>query len=355
MPPLTRNNRDRHLEVMLAKPAARAHAVATGQQGGFSGQIPGTSSSEQQAAVQHSTIQQYPAVTALAAPASAGDSSISVNRSIASGSFVVIDVNGATTTQESNLTTGVSGSGPYTLTLTSPLGYPHAASAQVMGPTTSPNGDQIAGVGHAVLNNAGNPVVVMGNLNAVSGGGSSKLPSSFQDGGFSFLDAAGNQVAGYSQETGLYGFGGGSVVLSSFSDEVFGPEVVATAGTHTIADCVGATRTQAWFDASTGQITEPGLYVSIPGIRLKAQGSATGQYAWWSSDFDFQTYVPLDAFSVTFPIEGSGLPTVFANDQSLGSADVPYYVSTGLYLPSSATGWELGLSLVIGRLAYTAT
>jgi hypothetical protein len=110
-------------------------AVATSQQGGYSGQIPGTSSDPTQVAVQFSTIQQYP---------------------------------------------------------------PSAPS---------PNGDQVAGVGHAVLNNAGNPVVVMGNLNATQTSGTD-LPSNFQDGGFAFLDAAGNLVAGYSQETGLWGFGG---------------------------------------------------------------------------------------------------------------------------------------------------
>jgi hypothetical protein len=134
MPPLTRNNGQRELQVMIANPARQAHAVATGQQRGFSGQIPGTDSDPTQLAALSGTIQSYP-------------------------------------------------DGP------------------------SPNGDQVAGVGHQVLNNAGNPAVFMGNLNAISGGASSKLPVSYRDGGFGFIDAAGNHVAGYSQPTGLYGFG----------------------------------------------------------------------------------------------------------------------------------------------------
>lgn len=267
---------------MLANPAMRSHAVATGQQTGTSGTIPGTSSDPTQLATLSGTIQSYP-------------------------------------------------DGP------------------------SPNGDQVAGVGHQVLNNAGNPVVVMGNLNAVSGGGGSKLPSSFQDGGFAFVDADGNFVAGYSQSTGLFGFGGTTgVVLSTFGDEVRGSGVSVTAGGRAIADCTGASST-SWFDPSTGEITEPGLYLAIPGVTVQTAGSAADQYAWWSSDFDFQTYVPLDGLNTTFPAPGggTGLPTTFSNAQSLGPFDVPYYVSTGLYLPSSATGWELTVNMVIGRLAYS--
>lgn len=353
MPPLTRRTEDRQLQVMVANPAARSHAVASGQQVGTSGTIPGTSSDPTQVATLTGTIQQSPSVTSLSAAASAGDTSITVPYSIPSGSYVVIDQNTSTSTQETGLTSGVSGSGPYTVELSASLGYPHASGAPVQAPTTSPNGDRIAGVGHAVLNNAGNPVVVMGNLNAISGGAGSKLPSSFQDGGFSFVDAQGNQVAGYSQETGLYGFGGGAV-LSTFSDEVRGSEVLCTAGTQAIADCTGASSPPSWFDASTGQITEPGLYLAIPGVTLQAAGSATGKYAWWSSDFDFQGYIPLDGFSESFPIFGSGAPLVSSNAQSLGPHDVPYYVSTGLYLPSSATGWELYVNMVLGRLAYSS-
>lgn len=69
----------------------------------------------------------------------------------------------------------------------------------------SPAGDQLAGVGIVVLNNDGNPVVALGNLKATGGG--VDLPASFADGGLAFIDAAGNLVAGYSQETGLWGFG----------------------------------------------------------------------------------------------------------------------------------------------------
>jgi hypothetical protein len=131
MPPLTRNNGERELQVMIANPARMAHAVATSQQSGTSGQIPGTSSDPTQLATLTGTIQSYP-------------------------------------------------NGP------------------------SPNGDQVAGVGHQVLNNAGNPVVFMGNLSAITGG--TDLPSNFQDGGFAFVDADGNLPAGYSQSTGLWGF-----------------------------------------------------------------------------------------------------------------------------------------------------
>lgn len=208
MPPLTRNKGDRALQVMVANPAMRSHAVATGQQIGTAGTIPGTSSNPTQLATLSGTIQQTPSGTTLAASSAKGDTTISTSTWIPSGSYVVVDQNTGSSTQETAMTSGVSGAGPYTISLTSPLGYPHASGAPVQAPTTSPNGDQIAGVGHQVLNSAGKPVVVMGNLNAVSGGGSSKLPSSFQDGGFSFVDAQGNQVAGYSQETGLYGFGG---------------------------------------------------------------------------------------------------------------------------------------------------
>ncbi|MGO9885526.1 MAG: hypothetical protein ACLPV4_21230 [Solirubrobacteraceae bacterium] len=81
---------------------------------------------------------------------------------------------------------------------------------------TSPNGDQVSGVGLQVLTNpvivdgvsTQYPVVVMGNLNVTGGG--VDCPSDFQDGGFAFVDADGNLVAGYSQETGLWGFGSAS-------------------------------------------------------------------------------------------------------------------------------------------------
>lgn len=265
---------------MIAGPQRTLRGVAVGQQGGFSGQIPGTTSDPTQVGLQFSTIHQYPANSS--------------------------------------------------------------------GPTTSPDGDQVAGVGHAVLNNAGNPVVAMGNLNAPA----SSNHGAFQDGAFVFFDADGNHVAGYSQPTGLWGFGG--LRLASFSDEVRGSSVTCTPGTHTVADCTGATST-SWFDGTTGKITAPGIYIAMPAISSPLIGSATGQYVWWSSDFDFTAYVPLDPFAVAFPTgsgTSSGQPVVATNVQSLGAGDVPFHVSTGVGMPSSATGWTLSLNLVIGRLAY---
>lgn len=153
MPPVIPGKAGRQAQA-LANPANQARALAQQQQGGSSGTIPGTSSSPQQVAHTTGVIPVYP-----------------------------------------------------------PDGR-------------SPNGDQVAGVGIQVLNNAGDPVVVMGNLSAtlppltmpmraadakagVIRESVSALPSSFQDGGFAFIDADGNFVAGYSQETGLFGFGGG--------------------------------------------------------------------------------------------------------------------------------------------------
>lgn len=154
MPPLTRNNGDRQLQVMIANPARTARAMATSQSGALSGQIPGTSSDPTQPAIQYATIQQYP--------------------------------------------------------------------TNSDGPTPSPNGDQVAGVGHVVLNNAGNPVVVMGNLSATQTGGVD-LPADFQDGGFAFVDADGNLPAGYSQSTGLWGFGGSAPPTVYTAGAIIGP------------------------------------------------------------------------------------------------------------------------------------
>ena len=84
----------------------------------------------------------------------------------------------------------------------------------------SPHGDQVAGVGITVLNNDGNPVVVLGNL-AATQTSAVDLPANFQDGGFAFVDAAGDLVAGYSQETGLWGFGGAAaapLMLTAWMD-----------------------------------------------------------------------------------------------------------------------------------------
>jgi hypothetical protein len=88
----------------------------------------------------------------------------------------------------------------------------------------SPYGDQVSGVGHAVLNSAGDPVVVLGNLNATQTS-AQDLPSSFQDGGFAFVDADGNLVAGYSQETGLWGFSSGAALstLAAWMDWITSP------------------------------------------------------------------------------------------------------------------------------------
>jgi hypothetical protein len=66
--------------------------------------------------------------TTLSSSASAGDSSISTVASITSGSYVVIDTGAS---QETNLTTGVSGSGPYTVSLSQPLAHNHASGATV--------------------------------------------------------------------------------------------------------------------------------------------------------------------------------------------------------------------------------
>lgn len=232
MPPLTRRDEDRHLQVMVTNPAQRSHAVATGQQSGTSGTIPGTSSDPTQPATLTGTIQSYP-------------------------------------------------NGP------------------------SPNGDSIAGVGHQVLNNAGNPVVVMGNLNAVSGGGSSKLPSSFQDGGFSFVDAAGNQVAGYSQETGLYGFPGGLEVADPIQSvpgvteiEVIGASVSGSGGTATL------------------DVSQPFVGVQTFALAYTNGGSATWQERFIAAGATYSTthsqfYVSV-AWSQMIPYGAMSDPTLFS-------------------------------------------
>jgi hypothetical protein len=333
MPPLTRNNGQRELEVMIANPAKRAHAVATGQQGGYSGQIPGTGSDPQQLAASFGTIQQYPAATTLSSSASVGDTTISVAGSIASGSFVVIDINTATSTQETNLTTGVSGSGPYTVSLSQPLAYAHANGAPVQAPTPSPNGDMVAGVGHAVLNNAGNPVVIQGNLSATQTDGTD-LPADFQDGGFAFVDADGNLVAGYSQETGLWGFGGGGGGVGFVTTTLEG--YVPFDGLQDWA------APPAWITVpiTTDTLITLGQSASIPfaavpsggeyGFTLSALQATTAisvavGFAVFSADYSEYLYATTEGFTITLV------------------ADTPYYVQPSDLIGGTSVGSDLSL------------
>jgi hypothetical protein len=73
-----------------------------------------------------------PASTTLAALAAAGASTVSATATIASGSYITI---GAGATLETHLTTAVSGAGPYTLTLATPLVFAQANGAAVTGLT----------------------------------------------------------------------------------------------------------------------------------------------------------------------------------------------------------------------------
>lgn len=246
MPPLVPNQAARQVQA-LANPANAARALAQQQAGGTSGTIPGTSSDPTQVAT----------------------------------------------------TTGVI-----------PLYPPDARS---------PNGDQVAGVGIQVLNNDGNPVVVMGNLKATipaiilsgplragatgsfaAGAGEASLrasvadlPSGFEDGGFCFVDADGNLVAGYSQETGLWGFGGDAAGIIA-QHEVTGDytfvntdvaKVVESLGssacTWTVPLALSTAIIGGWievFQYGTGQVTiAPGSGVTLlsDGARVKT----AGQYA----------------------------------------------------------------------------
>jgi hypothetical protein len=114
-------------------------------------------------------------------------------------------------------------------TASDPTQVGHTTGIIPLNPPTgpSPNGDQVAGVGIQVLNNADppTPVVVMGNLAATQTSGTD-LPANFTDGGFAFVDDGGNLVAGYSQETGLWGFAppaaGGPSMLTAWMDWVTG-------------------------------------------------------------------------------------------------------------------------------------
>jgi hypothetical protein len=77
------------------------------------------------------TVTAAPASTTLNQIAAAGQSTISTNATVASGSFIVIDT--GVGVMETHLTNGVSGSGPYTVTLAYPLAYNHAVNAAVTG------------------------------------------------------------------------------------------------------------------------------------------------------------------------------------------------------------------------------
>lgn len=71
--------------------------------------------------------------TTLASAAAAGSSTISTVASVASGSWITIGSGG---TAETHLTTGVSGAGPYTVTLALPLIYSQPSGAGTTGLTT---------------------------------------------------------------------------------------------------------------------------------------------------------------------------------------------------------------------------
>lgn len=72
------------------------------------------------------------------------------------------------------------------------------------------SGDLVAAVGHTVLDNAGLPVMVFGNLSV--SGDSGFPPMAFTDGGWVLIDVDGNAFAGYSHTTGLWGFGGSTQI-----------------------------------------------------------------------------------------------------------------------------------------------
>lgn len=74
--------------------------------------------------------------------------------------------------------------------------YPPAAQ--------SPNGDQVAGVGHQVLNSDGNPAITLGNLLVTQAG------NEYDDRALTFHDADGNIVGWHSPTDGLQ-----SVILTN--------------------------------------------------------------------------------------------------------------------------------------------
>ena len=128
MPPTIPNNVQRKLKAIAGNATNLSQALASQQQGGRSGTIPGTTSPWNQQGEREGTLHTYP----------------------------------------------VTG--------------------------TSPGGWVTAGVGTEVLNNAGNPIIRMGNL-LVSQHGTVL----FQDGGQIYLNAAGDVVGGYSNTTGFFG------------------------------------------------------------------------------------------------------------------------------------------------------
>jgi hypothetical protein len=140
----------------------------------------------------------------------------------------------------------------------------------------SPEGDQVAGVGIQVLNNAGDPVVVLGNLNATQAS-AADLPASFQDGGFAFVDADGNLIAGYSQETGLWGFGGGGGGAPAARAYSWQSQTLAGASPAKVTlypDGAFGTAYQANFD-DTGRFTAPADVVCQFTAQVCCSGAGT--------------------------------------------------------------------------------
>lgn len=200
MPPLTRNNGQRELQVMIANPAKQAHAVATGQQGGLSGTIPGVTS-----------------YTVTTTAGSTGVTGSGLDSVVVGGLYAIAGVTGAFTVDSVDSSTHITMARqiPTTVSDATMIQAPQQLAIQYSTLQPLNTGDQVAGVGHAVLANDGTPAVMMGNL-AISGD-SGYPPSAVQDGAFAFTDASGNAVAGYSHPTGLWGFGGeGTIGIASF-------------------------------------------------------------------------------------------------------------------------------------------
>ncbi len=147
----------------------------------------------------------------------------------------------------------------------------------------SPNGDQVSGVGLQVLNNAGNPVVVAGNL-AATQTSAKDLPTNFSDGGFAFVDAAGNLVAGYSQDTGLWGFdpaaaGATELILTAWMDWVTSPAMQVNVGTSSR----GVGVTVPGYGITVPTMIPPGAATS--GLIYNACVTQVGPYAGGSIGF----------------------------------------------------------------------
>jgi hypothetical protein len=147
----------------------------------------------------------------------------------------------------------------------------------------SPNGDQVSGVGLQVLNNAGNPVVVAGNLHATQTS-AKDLPTNFSDGGFAFVDAAGNLVAGYSQDTGLWGFdpaaaGATEVIQTAWMDWVTSPAMQVNVGTSSR----GLAVTVPGYGITVPTMIPPGAPTS--GFMYNACVTQVGPYAGGSIGF----------------------------------------------------------------------